>query len=213
MYRYCHLQKKHVTEVQLMISKYLAPAYFKRLNITKDNLTPEIIEFEPVLGDDYVENMQRSYSKYSLVCENNDGKVVSAMLNSYMTKKEFFYYVFTSNEEYLEQPITYKSIKENAEFQVELFKNFDLVLRRLQVNNVLYASSNITLPTYRGKRLQESMFKQVENLVEKGDMIVGDTMLEEGTAEQTMTSRLNYEIIKEIKNSGFICHLLVKKIV
>ena len=74
MYRYCHLQKKHVKEVQLMVDKYLVPTYFKRLNITKDNVTPEIIEFEPVLGVDYLDIMQRLYSKYSLVCEKKDGK-------------------------------------------------------------------------------------------------------------------------------------------
>ena len=76
-----------------MVDKYLVPTYFKRLHITKDNVTPEIIEYEPVLGDDYVDIMQRLYSKYSLVCENKYGKVVSAMLNSYLTKKEFIYTV------------------------------------------------------------------------------------------------------------------------
>ena len=213
MYRYCHLQKKHVKEVQLMVDKYLVPTYFKRLNISKGDLTPEIIEFEPVFGDYYVEYMQKYYSKYSMVCESNDGKVVSAMLNSYFTKKEFLYFAVTSNEEYLEQPITCQEVKENAQFQVELFKNFHLVLQRLKVNNVLYSYSAITLPAYRGKRLLQNMLKQVESLLEKGDIIVGDSMVEEGTAEQMMTTKRNYEIVKEIKNNGFNCRLGVKKIV
>ena len=57
------------------------------------------------------------------------------------------------------------------------------------------------------------MYKQVESLLEKGDIIVGDTMVEEGTAEQKLATRLNYEIVKEIKNNGFICRLFVGKIV
>ena len=91
MYRYRNLQKRDVKKVQSLVSKYLLPSYYKHLQITKDDITPKIIELEPVFSKDYVADVEKYYGKYSIVCENNEGKLIAALLSSYYTENEFQY--------------------------------------------------------------------------------------------------------------------------
>ena len=203
MYRYRNLQKPDVKKVQSLVNKYLLPSYYKRLQITKDDITPEITELEPVFAKDYVDDVEKYHGKYSIVCENTDGKLVAALLNSYYTENEFQYQSLTRYEKMLQKPMEYPGLtKEYIQLIVDLYKHLDL-FKRMEAKNVLVLFSAITKPSYRGKSILVKMVEQAEKTVNKGDILLIEMMR---PYKSTISEAIKFDVWREIQSTGGFVH-------
>ena len=91
---YEKFEKKHIPDVKELFDKYLVPIYLKRMGITKEEITNEIIEMEDIL-DPNVTSDER-YQECSVVCVNkSNNKVVACCMNYFLNESEY-------NEMYVE---------------------------------------------------------------------------------------------------------------
>ena len=100
--RYVKFEDRHKSEVQALVKQYFIPFYFKFLQITKDQITPEMAKLRPIFRNDCVADFANNIS---FVCENDKGNVIAAILNSYLNEEEFIFRAVHQFGSFLQLPM------------------------------------------------------------------------------------------------------------
>ena len=221
MLRYVQYQLRHFLEVKELFYQYLFPIWLRRLNITRDEISEKLIELEPLFDKNVLRKFLLRHGKYCLVCENHEGKVVAVSLNSYLSKKEF-------QEEFIVWPKTFllENTEENAAtmYAKSLINLYgDGSVSRRCDGNILYFHSTITHPTYRHKRISNTLSLEATKFALENDLIVSESMIPTSMMQpEVVEDRLNkigweeskdvnVELLNCVESCGFLCQVFVVK--
>ena len=130
MLRYKKFVTHHKLEVEALVERFFHPLLFKYLQITKEQVTPDLIKLKPILGEDFATEF---VNKHSFVCQNEKGNIVGAALTSYLNQDEFMYQARHKCESFLKLPIKHNmAAKELAISKLSLYKNVELFEKKRQ---------------------------------------------------------------------------------
>ena len=121
MLRYVKFEDRHKSEVLALVERHFIPKYFKYLQLTKDQITPEMAKLRPIFRND---GAAEFVNKISFVCENEQGNVIGVILNSYLNQEEFMFRALYQFEAFLQLPMKHLTAgKKLALSKVRLYKD------------------------------------------------------------------------------------------
>jgi len=218
--RYIKFEEKHIPEVRELFNTYLVPTLYKRLGITKQQITGDIIELEDVVHPDVVSF--EIYRECSLVCVDTDdnSKVVGCQLNYFLDEDRFNACLVEAPKKYLKLSNKSKKTREYAEYLLNVYDGHDL-FNRYNLKRILYLESSVILPEFRGQNIMRNLMKKsADYFTKEGDGVLAESLIplkkmkkikEQGNFEQ------NYVInggifLREVISNGFVCVLVLNVI-
>lgn len=215
MLEYMKFEKKHIPAVKELFDKYLIPNYLRRMGITKEELTDDIIKFETILDPEVTS--EKYYQQYSMVCvdRNLNDKVVGCYMCYPLDEAEYNESLVDSAKRYLLLKNQPESVRSYAKALIRSNEGLN-IFQEYNLKKILYIETVIIDATYRGNEIIKNFFHLSRDRALKDNnisAILSETQIPpevwKGRREVLLNKRPitndNRIILRENVDNGFLC--------